>query len=122
MPTTDASGSLHKCSKCSAKIFAICQPEFENGSSKVLCRHCLKLQANCKRARSVKPSTASDEDEDFDEAKECNSGVGHSATRTSARPKRVAATNSKSKTAVILGGEIDYHVRPELLITSHVHR
>lgn len=44
MKTIDSSTSMHKFFKCSAKIFALCAPQFED-TMEVLCRHCVSTKA-----------------------------------------------------------------------------
>ena len=39
----DASTSHHKCSKCNARIIALCEPGFEADPDSVLCRNCVNV-------------------------------------------------------------------------------
>ena len=131
MKTIDSSTSLHKCFKCSAKIFAICAPQFED-TLEVLCRHCVSAKAiddastkrksgKLKRKRQNKDDkVSSDEDVFISRAGSSNTTSRRSSNRRSM--SRSAALSSTSKNADIFNGAKDYHEDPELLFQSHVHR
>lgn len=131
MKTIDSSTSLHKCFKCSAKIFAICAPQFED-TLEVLCRHCVSTKAiektaitrkagKLKRKRQSKDDKLSSDEDVFISRADC-SKVSSRRTGTRRLMSRSAALSSTTKNADILKGAKDYHDDPELLFQSHVHR
>lgn len=131
MKTIDSSTSLHKCFKCSAKIFAICAPQFED-TLEVLCRNCVsdnskndsngkKKTKKTKRKRKFQSeNNSSDEDLFVSNAKSCKIPSRRTGTRKSM--SRSAAISSTNKNADIFSGTKDYHDDPELLFQSQVHR
>ncbi len=66
-------------------------------------------------------SGSEDDDEPAKNVRKSDSALP-TVTRQSARPSRAAASESKSKTKLMITDEVDFNENPERLYTSQVHR